>query len=302
MTLIAYPIHLIVQYYRATTPERQVEIDTCLRENLLNNHITAVHLLTEKQFDLTGFPNAEKAQQTVIGERLTYELAFRHANDCPEPVIWLLANADIYFDDTLRFLINADLTNTVYALTRHDIQRDGRIRLVTDEHAHGCQDAWVFTASIPLKRLFTSFYLGIPGCDNRIVYELISKGYNVINPSLTITARHLDLCRVMETGKRADAYFHMNNPRSIAAGKVAPPPYLGEIYPTHNLKATDAVTWDHHRAVLMDFAKHVSYIDEMQNSYSWKLTAPLRRMIAMLLPHNSLRLKIAKRLVKMFVR
>jgi len=236
MTLIACPIHLIVQYYRAATSERQCEIDTCLRNNLLNNHISAVHLLTEDEFDLTKFPNFEKVRQTVIGERLTYEKAFSYANDWPEPVIWLLANADIYFDDTLRFLIDADLTNTVYALTRHDIQRDGSIRSVTVEFAHLCQDAWVFTAPIPLKRLFTSFYLGIPGCDNRLVYELILAGYNVINPSLTVTARHLDLCMI-EMGKRVDVYSHLiNNHRNITIGKVAPPPYLGEIYPTHHLK------------------------------------------------------------------
>lgn len=260
--LVPMEIHLIVQYYRAATSERQKEIDTCLRENLLNPHIAVVHLLTEEQFDLSGLPCPEKICQTVIGKRLTYERAFHYANDWPRPVIWILANADIYFDDSLRFLHDADLTNTVFALTRHDVQRDGSIKMVPCEYAHGCQDVWVFTPPLPPDSMHTQFYLGIPGCDNRIVYELILAGYNVINPSLTITARHLDLCRIVEIGKRNDSYFHMGTVGNIAAGKVAPPPYLGEIYPTQQLNVINGISWDHHRAVLSDFAKHVSYVDK----------------------------------------
>jgi len=73
-------MHLIVQYYRCATPERQAEIDTCLRNNLLNPYLSAVHLLTEEQFDLSQFPNNDKIVQTVIGERLTFERAFQYAN------------------------------------------------------------------------------------------------------------------------------------------------------------------------------------------------------------------------------
>ena len=96
-------IHLIVQYYRAPEPARQEEIDACLRNNLDNALISQVHLLTEKEFDLTSFPHRDKIVQTVIGGRLTYEHAFRYAKEADPDGrdIWVLANADIWFDESL---------------------------------------------------------------------------------------------------------------------------------------------------------------------------------------------------------
>lgn len=295
--LVQLQIHLIVQYYHAATPERQKEIDTCLRQNLLNPHIAVVHLLTEEQFDLSGFPCPEKICQTVIGIRLTYEQAFHYANEwSTKPVIWILANADIYFDDTLRFLHDADLTNTVFALTRHDVQLDGRIKPVPREYAHGCQDAWVFTTPLLLDGMNTKFYLGIPGCDNRIVYELILAGYIVLNPSLTITARHLDLCRIVEIEKRIAAYVHMRTAANIAAGKVAPPPYLGEIYPTQQLNVSNGISWDHHRAVLSDFAKHVRDIDNNMITFSNSIAKLVSPLLNIMIPiGNAIWRKVMKR-------
>jgi hypothetical protein len=43
----AQDIHLIVQYYNDKSPERQKEVDECLRQNLSNTHIRHVHILTE---------------------------------------------------------------------------------------------------------------------------------------------------------------------------------------------------------------------------------------------------------------
>lgn len=309
------PIHLIVQYYRAATPERQAEIDTCLRENLQNPFIAAVHLLTEEKFALPGFPNTGKVRQEVVGERLTYERAFRYANAWPEPVVWILSNADIYFDNTLRFLSGVDFTNTVFALTRHDVQPDGGIKLVPPEYAHGCQDAWIFAAPVLVEKMFTTFCLGIPGCDHRIAYEFIQAGYVVLNPSLKLIARHLDNASNFDIKTRTDQYVSQMNEDSFKSGKVIPPPYQYFLYPTDDLFPTinslfaenirlaeansklevEKYQLGVERLQLIrenhELKRVINWRDEkinaLENSLSWRVTAPLRRLGQLVSVHAS---------------
>lgn len=230
-------MNLIVQYYRCADSDRQAEIDRCLRNNLLNPHLAAIHLLTEEHFDLSQFPGSNKIVQTVIGERLTFELAFRYANeaDSDGTMTWILSNADIYFDDTLRLVEWKNLDGVVYALTRHDLQVDGSCMLVPPEFAHGCQDAWFFRNPLPLSRMFTRFHLGIPGCDNRIAHEIVQAGMVVLNPCLQITALHLDLVSGVGLEEKTAHYVASGNNESYQAGKVVPPPYQYFLFPTESL-------------------------------------------------------------------
>lgn len=228
-------IHLIVQYYKCARQDRQNEIDICLRNNLQNQYIHKIHVLTEEYFDFSGFPNEEKINQTVIGERLTFEKAFQHANQHQNDDVWLLSNADIYFDDSLKRLYDVSMNNKLFALTRHDVLRDGSIRLVEAAFAHGCQDAWVFNTPILLEKMETKFYLGIPGCDQKIAYEFIAAGYIVSNPSRIIIISHLDLTSEVTIDERTKKYISMMSDENVIAGKVAPPPYQTHIYPTDQL-------------------------------------------------------------------
>lgn len=307
------PIHLIVQYYRAATPERQTEIDTCLRENLENPHIAVVHLLTEEDFELSGFPNPYKIRQTVIGERLTYERAFQYANAWTETVIWILSNADIYFDDTLRFLSPIDFTTQFFALTRHNVMPDGSLEFMPPEYAHGSQDAWVFTAPVPLEKMFTSFYLGIPGCDHRIAYEFIHIGYIGYNPSLKVIVKHLDNSNKLDIETRTNQYVSLMTEYAYSAGKAVSPPYQYFLYPTDELSQSmfslysekmklakvafgleaQKAQLEKEKALLEaeklqllrenhELKRGIQWRDQkihaLENSLSWRVTAPLRRI------------------------
>lgn len=234
-------IHLLVQYYRCATPERQVEIDTCLRNNLLNPLITTIHLLTEELFDLSSFPCFKKIIQTVIGERLTFERAFRYANekDPGGACVWMLSNADIYFDESLRFVEGQNLNKVVYALTRHDEQPDGSLQIVPPEYAHGCQDVWMFRAIIQETNLYASYFLGVAGCDHRIAYEFVTAGYAVANPSLIIIARHLDLSLKQSIKEKTNTYSEWMNEEGYLLGKAVSPPYLYGIFPSEKLAYPD---------------------------------------------------------------
>lgn len=226
-------IALIQQYYRSPDPDRQVEIDTCLHHNLANEAIGKIHLLTEEPFCFDSFPDAEKITQTVIGERLSFERAFRHANraDPEGRHIWLLANADIWFDGSLGNLSAADLNGVVFALTRHEIRQDGTIEMMIPEFAHGSQDAWVFKTPFLVDRLDSAFFLGLPGCDNRIAHELIAAGYKVLNPSKKIIACHLDLKRSASIIERDLEYSRRSSSPEEEQNRFVPPPYQRHLYP-----------------------------------------------------------------------
>ena len=322
-----HPKHLIVQYFRCADPARQAEIDTCLRNNLLNTHLAAVHLLTEEQFNLSTFPNNSKIVQTVIGERLTFENAFLYANesDPDGKLIWILSNADIYFDESLKLVEWENLDGAVYALTRHDVQADGAIKLVESAFAHGCQDAWFFKSPLRLSIMFTQFFLGVPGCDNRIANEFIQAGYKAINPAYLLRAIHLDLTRETDIWKRDKEYASLKTDESIVKGQVAPPPYQFHIYPVDQLNSDSIGLYqanirhlselgqqiaDMGRTLLQqsnlieDFygqiavysqlleerdrkinsldqllAERESIISSLLDSLSWKITAPLRKLL-----------------------
>lgn len=316
------PIQLIVQYYRCADPARQAEIDTCLRYNLLNPYLTAIHLLTEEQFDLSSFPNIEKIIQTVIRERLTFERGFAYANDMDPngKCIWILSNADIYFDDTLRLVEWQNLDGVVYALTRHDIQADGSLRMVVSDFAHGCQDTWIFKSPLSMDRMFTAFRLGVSGCDGRIVHELIKSRYKVINPSIKIIARHLDLTCEVDIFKRNEEYAKLMTEENFMKGNAVAPPYQYYIYPVDQIDPNSFDMYEHYIRQLTELGvrpaelsrqieTHCRQLEEQSRqlgelgrkistlevqleeantefqsllqSLSWKLTKPLRKFHAL---------------------
>ncbi len=233
-------IHLITQYFEHDNRDRQEEIDYCLNMNLRNKFISRVHLLNEKYFIFSMFSNYKKIRQIVINERLTFLAAFEYANKYQDQdnILWILCNSDIYFDDSLENIKKYRMHNKLFALTRYDIQNDRSIKFLDSDFAHGSQDAWIFESPIPLNKIFTNFYLGIPGCDNRIAYEFIRAGYNVINPSKKIIAKHFDLARDMRTTHRNALYSNLNTEDNIKKGLVAPPPYQFFIYPTDKLDSS----------------------------------------------------------------
>jgi hypothetical protein len=71
---------LILQPY-ITDTEKAQDINVALWRNLQNPHISDIYVLTEVHMNFAGFPHADKIQQVVIGERLTFKRAFEFANE-----------------------------------------------------------------------------------------------------------------------------------------------------------------------------------------------------------------------------
>lgn len=181
---------LMTIYYVDDSPARQREIDDCLINNLQNNEIDEIIIFTEKVMKYS--PLVRKITQVETKDRLTYQQAFKYANQHLIGDICILSNSDIVFDNSLSLLRGVDWTNKFYAITRHNLQYDGSI---TFNDSNACQDTWIFKS--PLKTFPSNFGLGRPGCDNRIVWEAQNSGLVVFNPCKIIICRHLHL-----TGKR----------------------------------------------------------------------------------------------------
>jgi len=175
---------LLTSYYTDDSEDRQRELDLCLQLNLANLTFRAIILFVD------GFCKIQHPTLSHIPmrDRLTYQDAFNFANRFFVGEICVLANSDIYFDESLKLIAEADLTNKFYAITRHNVERDGSLSF---SDCNACQDVWVFRA--PLKPVVSLFGLGTPGCDNRIAYEAKTAGLIVLNPCQIIRCHHLHL-------------------------------------------------------------------------------------------------------------
>jgi len=125
-------------------------------------------------------------------ERPHYTDFFHETQKYPKDIN-ILANADIYFNDTLKFLQKIQ-PGHCYAITRWE-EHEGGIIKFEERNAYNkqakakhSQDVWVFFGAVR-PAIFGRFYIGVPGCDNRIAYE-IGRMYIVYNPCETVQCIH----------------------------------------------------------------------------------------------------------------
>jgi len=210
------PVVLITQFYMPRDMDVYDDITGALLSNLVNSVITEVLLLNEVEFDFSEFhPDANaKIKQIVIGKRLTFSLAFQYANklyNTTDDVStgarqrWkvIIANADIYFDDTLASIRHSSLSQWPSAINGRPHQTDAPVKpkLIAlskwrpkDQYISlllrvESQDAWIFTLPIPDEIVeITNFNLGAPRCDNRLAKIFQEFDYDVLNPVFLIHA------------------------------------------------------------------------------------------------------------------
>ena len=207
---------LVTTYYKDKVKERDDEFITCLRANADNKEIDNIIVLVDKG---TEFPFEHyKITWRYVDKRPTYNSFFDIANTVRYGIS-IIANTDIYFDDYNIGLIKSSIKkDECYALSRWDVQTKGDS--IHYNHRDS-QDAWIFKGEI--RGVHGDFFIGKPGCDNRIAHEISEAGYTVINPSKTIKSFHLHISGIRNY-KRVEA-------------EVIPPPYklvsptyLGERY------------------------------------------------------------------------
>jgi hypothetical protein len=209
-------INLYTTFYPEKNRERNKELLACLEFNLDNDEINSVTIFNEGG-DLSDF-KSDKLKAVSIAKRPTYQDFFNHINhENRDNDIHIVANTDIYFDHHIAVLKHLDLKNKVLALSRWDTTETKSPVLY---NRNDSQDVWIFKGKIK-ENLIADFPLGVPRCDNRLLFELQASGYKVLNPAFSIQAFHI------HKGQRALVYTEDDNIYKI------PPPYRYQ-YP-HNM-------------------------------------------------------------------
>ena len=152
-------LHLIQPQEAYGPPERVHELQTAWMNNeLMFDRITRV----------TGRPT------------FTELFAMCHAD-----AVNVIANSDIYFDETLREHADKLTYNEVWALSRwEDMGGD----TLLPYHRRDSQDAWVVSWQPEVN---APFQMGVPGVDNCLVHALRERGFEVTNPCQSVRAIHL---------------------------------------------------------------------------------------------------------------
>ncbi|MDT5267882.1 MAG: hypothetical protein QOH49_68 [Acidobacteriota bacterium] len=194
---------LLTGFYEDADPGRRGELLDCLRRNVENERLDEIHLFAEEAPDANRLPDKyplladAKLRVIAHGRRVTYRHLFAHANERLPGRRVIIANADIFFDQTLARLDGYDLSGRLLCLSRWDVRPDGTVHFF--EHP-ASQDAWVFQT--PIREFPCDFHMGLPGCDNRLAWEAEQAGLTLSNPSRSLRACHLHLSGVRRYSER----------------------------------------------------------------------------------------------------
>jgi hypothetical protein len=200
---------LYTQYYRARTPERQAELDHCMRSNLQHPALDQVVVLRE--LDAPPLPGQARMPVEEIEEatRLTYTGWMRLVQQ-QQDAIGILINADIALGkgwDQLNQVLTTP--ESVLALSRYNPSSDGGAPQL-NKFPHWTQDTWALRSDAPISDslLYASaFPIGYPGCDNRIAYVLWSHGLEVKNPCYALETLHHQAEELRHYDKNGDRLY-----------------------------------------------------------------------------------------------
>lgn len=173
-------INLFIPWYYEANEIRAEELMFCLRQNIDNPLIDHIYLISETTIQPIEH---EKVTFIVKNHRATYKDMFNIANEVNGiDDISLISNTDIYFHPSLNLLHEYLLQNVCFAIFRHEKGKKYKYQNCT-------QDVWIFKGEIN-QNIYSDFCLGIPGCDNRIAFEIERAGYRLYSPSREIIVFH----------------------------------------------------------------------------------------------------------------
>jgi len=207
---------LYTTYYKEDNNYRKEELLSCLKKNISNKAISKLIVFNEG--DSIAHLAPSKIEEVLIDKRPTYQDFKNYINaNSNQDDIHIIANTDIYFDKNIKVLQHINLKDTCLALSRWDTADTIKPKLY---NRNDSQDVWIFKGPVK-QQLKADFPLGVPRCDNRLMYQLQEAGYKVLNPAFSIKAFHI------HKGQRALVYTEGDNTYNIK------PPY-GYLYP-HNV-------------------------------------------------------------------
>lgn len=213
-------INLYINFYIDSNNIRQEELNFSVNNNINNKLIDKIFLFIEPnihEYCLKTF-NSNKVKYIIDTDRPTYNTYFSKTIEYPNRIN-IIANADIYFDNTLSYLKNYKWNGSeVFALSRWDLIDDNTITLYDEPCS---QDAWIFLGTI--KEINgADFTCGILGCDNSIAHLIKKDGFDISNPSKTIKAIHVHNSNIRNYVRdiKDDKFQRINEPYLFLGPKI----------------------------------------------------------------------------------
>lgn len=192
-----YDINLIYQYFIPKTEERVKEIKETLRRNVLNNHISKIYLLNERNYsDKELGIKSDKIIQIIIGKWITFKDVFTFVEKEHINGYIIMANSDIFFDNTVSNLHYTDLDSSqkIISLLRWEYRGEKNLN---ECNIFGprwdSQDTWIFHNNFNILKKYRHFFdfpFGQPGCDNKIIYCLLMLGFALNNDPCMFKTYH----------------------------------------------------------------------------------------------------------------
>lgn len=184
---------LITQFWNFENPKRKEEIYDCLRKNSMNRYITKIYVFSENGSYMKFQHN--KIVPLKAEHRLTYFEMFKTVNQNFSNQICIVANADVYFDESIVKLNHVDYKNKIVALSSYD----SNTKLIEDYSI----DSWILK-SINLP--YSEYEIGKSYDDLRLLSSLREYEVELINPSKEIFSYHVDSNKKLKytTGEHFD--------------------------------------------------------------------------------------------------
>ena len=176
---------LLQQFFFPKDRTRQLELMKCFNINCSNIYIDKIIHLNETTYKIGN----KKLSQVITKKRLIFNDAIKYANENHVGETIIIANADIWFDDTLKNidLLNLD-SNTLVCNLRWE--KNNKLFTKNGEPRNDSQDFWIFKS--PLNIIFPyKIELGKPGCDKAIIQLCFEQNINAINIPYLIKGHHL---------------------------------------------------------------------------------------------------------------
>ena len=184
-------MNLIIEYFNSRNHMRNGEYLYCLHQNLANDLIDNVYLFMEDDAELNF--DSPKIHRIVRENRPSYKDFFEFCNQKLKNQICVVANADIIFDDTLRYFKSLNMEKQFYGLSRWEIStNDGKNWEIEPYDNAASQDVWIFKTPV-LTSDDMNYTMGKPGCDNKIFYHMRQLGYTCRNPGKKVITIHFHI-------------------------------------------------------------------------------------------------------------
>jgi hypothetical protein len=180
--------NLFIPYYNDAANFRQLELDWCLKHNCENYIIENMFIFPE--FRRNRLPKlSEKAHTIHLDKRVTYQDIISYINSMVDSYRYynIIANTDIYFDNSLNNIRLIDMSKTCLTLTRWESNPGNGDPYMF--MTHQSSDVWIFKSYISFN-IECDFYMGVPGCEGRFNFEVARAGYSVFNPAKSIKCLH----------------------------------------------------------------------------------------------------------------